>query len=157
MLFISIVFTLVPAVSAGQVYPDKEIIGDKPKISYIVSPAGEYTLNTDNSHVYSAATYKIEAGTTKYHSSPYLGSEIHWLEVDLRWGVSSNSLALKIYSPSNSILGTYHDNSDGKIDGRIHLSIYPSTGYIEQGKWQFKLYGESVSGTQRYTFNLYGH
>lgn len=152
-------FFLVLSVSTGygQVYKDKLDIGTKPERSYTVSPAGESAINTDDSRIYSQATYKIEKGATKYHSSPNLGSGIHWLEVDLRWGVSSNSLALVIYSPSNNILGTYHDNSDGKIDGRIHLSIYPSTGYIEPGKWKFKIDGESISGTQSYTFNLYGH
>jgi hypothetical protein len=159
VVFISIVFFLVPVISTGygQVYHDKSDIGAKPEISYIVSPAGENAINTDDSRIYSQATYKIEEGTTKYHSSPSLGSGIHWLEVDLRWRVPSNSMALMIYSPSNNILGTYHDNSDGKTDGRIHLSIYPSTGYIEQGKWKFTINGESVSGTQSYTFNLYGH
>ncbi|AKB79337.1 hypothetical protein MSHOH_2854 [Methanosarcina horonobensis HB-1 = JCM 15518] len=40
---------------------------------------------------------------------------------------------------------------------RICLNINPSQGYVEQGSWKFKAYGESVSGTEEYTFNVYQH
>jgi len=28
---------------------------------------------------------------------------------------------------------------------------------VEQGTWRFKVYGESVSGTEDYTINVYQH
>ncbi|HII00406.1 TPA: hypothetical protein HA351_01715, partial [Methanosarcinaceae archaeon] len=82
---------------------------------------------------------------------------VNYLEVDLNWGDTSDSLTLSISTPSGSNLGTYHDNSDGTVNGRIHLSIDPAQGYVEQGTWKFKVYGESVSGTEEYTFNVYQH
>ena len=159
MLFISLVLTLVPAASAayGQVYPDKLDLNNNYNIRYIVGPVGEISSDTDNTHVYSQTTFKLSKGETKTHLSPKLGKQIHWLEVDLRWKVPSNPLVLKIYSPSGTFLGTFHDNSEGKIDARIHLSIYPGEGYIEEGKWRFVINGESASETQTYTLGLYGH
>ena len=100
--------------------------------------------------------YYIIQGQSRYHTSN-LPSGIHWLELDLNWGNSANSLDLTIYSPSGNNLGTYNDMSDGRRDGRIHLSVYPSGGYIDPGMWVNKVYGASVSGSQRYTFNVYGH
>nr|WP_255680649.1 hypothetical protein [Methanosarcina sp. DH2] len=75
----------------------------------------------------------------------------------MNWGDTSDSLTLSIYTPSGSKIGTYRDNSDGSINGRIRLNIYPSQGYMEQGVWKFKIYGESVSGTEDYSFNVYQH
>ena len=68
-----------------------------------------------------------------------------------------DSLTLTIYTPSGSSLGTYYDNSDGSVNGKDTSQYLPSQGYIEQGTWTFKVYGESVNGTQRYTFNVYQH
>ena len=102
------------------------------------------------------STQYISQGQTINHYVS-VGSGISWLEVDLNWGDTSDSLALTVYSLSGTNLGTYHDNSDGSVNGRIHIGIYPSQGYIEQGIWRFKVYGESVSGTQSYAFHVYGH
>jgi hypothetical protein len=131
--------------------------------NYIVKPLTENSLITKNSlstgnliSSLAATSYYISQGQTKVHTSN-IGPGINWLEVDLNWGVTSNSLALTVYSPSGANLGTYRDNSDGSVNGRIRLGIYPSQGYIEQGAWMFKVYGESVSGSQRYTINVYGH
>ncbi len=82
---------------------------------------------------------------------------MNFLEVDLNWGDTSDSLTLTIYTPSGSKLGTYRDSSDGSTNGRIHLNIDPSQGYVQQGTWKFNVYGESVSGTEDYTFNVYQH
>ncbi|MFY1110657.1 MAG: hypothetical protein AB3K77_03100 [Methanosarcinaceae archaeon] len=40
---------------------------------------------------------------------------------------------------------------------KIHLSIDPAQGYVDHGTWKFKVCGESVSGTEDYTFKVYQH
>ena len=128
--------------------------------NYTVSPWTENSLNSLSTGklIYStdSATYYISQGQTRVHTGN-VGSGVNFLEVNLNWGDTSDSLTLSIYDPSGSYLGTYHDNSDGSVNGRIHLYIYPSGGYIAPGYWMFKVYGESVSGSQSYTLNLYTH
>jgi len=86
-----------------------------------------------------------------------VGSGVNYLEVDLNWRDTSDSLTLSAYTPSGSKLGTYRDNSDGSVNGRTHINIDHSHGYVQQGTWKFKIYGESISGTEDYTFNVYQH
>lgn len=145
---------------------DEEINSNTTKIKhdaeeYKVEPCTDSVPNTDvNNSVFqqalSKAIYTISNGQTRYY---YLnvGSAVNWLEVDLNWGNTANTLSLNILNPSRSNLGTYFDNADGKIDGRIHLSIYPSGTYIPQGQWVFKVKGDSVSGTQQFTIMFYTH
>jgi len=87
----------------------------------------------------------------------YVGPGVRFLEVDLNWGDSSDSVTLSIYTPSGSKLGTYSDGSDGSVNGRIHVNIYPSKTYMGQGTWRFETRGVSVSGTEDYTLNVYKH
>jgi hypothetical protein len=160
VLCIGIVLAVVPAVSASQgntVKSGTELNKAASGINYNVLPAEETAISTDNPRISSLSTLYIKKGGTTYISSPNLGSAVNWLEVDLKWGNTGNSLDLTIYSPSGSCLGTYYDKSDGRLDGRTHLYIYPSTRYIKPGKWKFKVYGASVSGTQSYTLNCYTH
>lgn len=82
---------------------------------------------------------------------------MNYLEVDLNWRDTSDSLTLSAYTSSGSKLGTYRDNSDGSVNGRIHINIDPSQGYVQQGTWKFKVYGESISGTEDYTFSVAMH
>ena len=124
--------------------------------NYIVSPCIENSFLTQNSVSSILSTQSISQGQTITHNVN-VGSGINYLEVDLNWGDTSDSLALSIYTPSGSKLGTYYDSSDGSVNGRIHFNIDPSQGYVQQGTWKFKVYGESVSGTEDYTFNLYQH
>jgi hypothetical protein len=122
---------------------------------YVVSPApsdGKLTM----SKLSAAATYTITQGQTRTHTSNIPGG-VAWLEYNLNWGNTANSLQLKLYSPSGTYLGAFYDNSDGKIDGRIHLSVYQQGSQIEQGVWRAPVYGYSVTGTQSYTLNVYGH
>jgi len=123
---------------------------------YIVSPWTENSLSTENSVSSLRSTQYISQGQTITHNVN-VGSGVDYLEVDLNWGDTSDSLTLSIYTPSGSKIGTYRDNYDGSVNGRIRLNIDPSQGYVEQGTWQFKVYGESVSGTEDYTFNVYQH
>jgi Bacterial pre-peptidase C-terminal domain len=99
----------------------------------------------------------VNKGVAKYYKVS-VDSGVTSLEVDLNWGNKNNSLSLTITTPSGETLGTDHDNSDGKVDGRIHIKIRASAGgYLKQGTWMFKVYGELVSGTEDYTFNFYAH
>lgn len=51
-------------------------------------------------------------------------------------------------STEKGYVENYRDSSDGSVNGRIRLNIDPSQRYAEQGTWKFKVYGESVSGTE---------
>lgn len=159
MLFISIVFTLVPAVSASHVNAGnsgKEVNKPTAEISYIVLPAEGSSIDNGDSRIYPLSTMSIATGVTR-RTSLSIGSKVNSIEEDLKWVGSSNSLSLNIADPSNTNLGTYYDNSDGKIDQRIHLFIYPSKGttYIKQGTWIFTTKGESVSGTINFSIIFY--
>ncbi len=123
--------------------------------NYTVVPCIENSLSIKPPDSTDSIQYISQGQTINHYVN--VGSGISWLEVDLNWGDTSDSLALTIYTPSGVNLGTFHDSYDGSVNGRIHMNIYPSQGYVEQGIWRFKVYGESVSGTQRYTFNVYGH
>ncbi len=127
-----------------------------PGINYIVRPCIENSFLTQNSLFSILSTQSISQGQTITHNVN-VGSGINYLEVDLNWGDTSDSLTLSVYTPSGSKLGTYYDSSDGSVNGRIHFNIDPSQGYVAQGTWKFKVYGESVSGTEDYTFSAASH
>lgn len=135
---------------------DNLLSDENNKIEYIVSPASEDSSDTENP-VSIKSTKSITQGQTINHYVS-VGSGVNYLEVDLNWGDTGDSLTLKIYNPSGTqVGGTYRDSSDGSVNGRIHLNITPSSGYVQQGSWRFKVYGESVSGSESYTFNVYQH
>ncbi|RLI79976.1 peptidase domain-containing protein [Archaeoglobales archaeon] len=69
--------------------------------------------------------------------------------VYLIWNNPSNSLTLTIYSP-NGEHQTFWDSSDGKVDGKIILTIKNA----EQDIWYFRVYGEKVTGVQYYSFTV---
>ena len=98
----------------------------------------------------------IEDQTKTYTSN--VGTGVNYLEVDLNWGDTTDSLSLTIYTPGGSSLGTFYDIYDGVIkDGRIHLNIDPNQGYVESGEWKYEVYGASVIGTEGYSFNVGQH
>ena len=78
----------------------------------------------------------IREGQTMYYYSD-VESGANWLEVDLDWGDSTDSLSLTIYAPNGSNIRTYYDANDEIVDGRIHLDIVPNQGYVEPGQWKF--------------------
>lgn len=141
------------AVTVASAQTDDKKADDK---NYTVGPLTEDSLSIANSIEPMLATYYITQGQSRNHYSP-VGIGTLWLEYNLYWGNTANSLTLTIYTPSGANIGTFHDNSDGVVDGRIHLGIWPSSGYIDSGVWTSKVYGESVSGTQSYTINVVGH
>jgi hypothetical protein len=149
---------VVPLVSAKE---DSTKSGKGPAVDatggeYIVSPSTDDPLIAANSAFSLLSTNYIVQGQTIYHSVN-VGPGVKYLEVDLNWGDTTKSLSLGIYTPSASNIGTYRDNSDGSVNGRIHINIKPSNGYVQKGTWKFKVYGESVSGTKSYTFNSAAH
>ena len=149
----------VPVVSAEKEYAvtfDKKDILDTTGKDYIVSPSTENSFDTESFIFPQRSTQSISQGQTITHNVN-VGSGVNYLEADLNWGDTSDSLTLSVYTPSGSKIGTYRDSSDGSVNGRIHLNIDPSQGYVQQGTWSFKVYGESVSGTQSYTLNVYQH
>ncbi|MCC4771340.1 hypothetical protein FXV91_14565 [Methanosarcina sp. DH2] len=146
----------VPTVSAEEEHAENSVTEDSLASAgkdYIVSPWIENLSDTEDSVFSLRSTQYIIQGQTVTHKIN-AGSEVSSLEVDLNWGGTSDSLTLNVYTPSGSKVGTYRDNSDGSVNGRIRLNIDPSQGYVEQGTWMFKVYGESVSGTEDYTFNV---
>lgn len=98
----------------------------------------------------------IDQGENDRHQF-YVGSRVAYLEVYLAWNSASDALALTVYSPSWSCIGTYHDNDDGIEDGKIHIDIIPDSDNVDQGTWTFDVYGEKVSSPRTYSFNLYEH
>ncbi|WP_243683827.1 hypothetical protein [Methanosarcina barkeri] len=70
--------------------------------------------------------------------------------MDLNWGDSTDSLRLRIYTPSGSLLGSYYDNADGAVNGRTRLYIKNANG-IEAGTWKYQVYGYRVAGKEGYT------
>jgi len=91
----------------------------------------------------------ISQGETNLHEKK-VSSGLTLLVVDLNWGDSTDSLRLRIYTPSGSLLGSYYDNADGAVNGRIRLYIKNSNG-IEAGTWKYQVYGYKVAGKEGYT------
>lgn len=159
MLCIGILLAVVPAVSAGQghdLYTGKNVNKDTTEISYIILPAEESSPIDSSPVTNSQSSTTLRQGQV-YYSKLNINTVVKWLEVDLYWGVTANSLSLNVKNPKGVNLGTYKDSADGKTDGRIHISIYPSTGYVEKGTWVFTVKGDSVSGTQNYRLIFYTH
>lgn len=151
---------VVPAASAEEEYRVNSYTDDtltSAGTDYVVSPSTDDSADTGDSNISPLSTQYISQGQTINHYVS-VGSGVDYLEVDLNWGDTSDSLTLTIYNPSGSqVGGTYRDSSDGSVNGRIHLNITPSSGNVQQGSWRFKVYGESISGSEGYTFNVYQH
>lgn len=92
-----------------------------------------------------------QGGTDRYTKSVSNGETD--LPLDLNWGNSANSLSLTVSSPT-TVVAIFHDADDGKSDGRIGMIIRNSGG-LEPGTWTFLVHGESVHGTEDYTFEWY--
>lgn len=138
-LLLVVAFLAVPPVSA------------KDSSGYTVRPSA-----SDTPVVIQRLADTIDQGETDRHQFD-VGSGVAYLEVYLSWYSTSDALALTVYSPSWSCIGTYHDSDDGTEDGKIHIDIVPDSNYVDQGTWTFDVYGESVSSSRTYSFNLYEH
>jgi len=135
--------------SAGAASPSKKI--DNKYI--IVSGYDEKSIESiDNAGMVTAlGVYTIAQGQTNGHSK-YIGPGCYDYYVDLNWGNSANSLRLTIIDPSNVVIGTFYDSSDGRIDGRIYLHIISNTGKpLDVGIYGHFVYGYKVTGVEDYT------
>lgn len=115
------------------------------------SQDAEYTVvpaKSDNTTTPRWVTDTITQDETNWHSRT-VSSYTPSLHIDLDWGDTSDSLRLKVYNPSNQLVGTFYDNADGAIDGRIDIDINKSGG-IDIGTWHYQVYGYSVTGTEDY-------
>ncbi|MFO7967958.1 MAG: hypothetical protein R6U44_10215 [Archaeoglobaceae archaeon] len=88
----------------------------------------------------------ITEGETDWFSRDISSSTF---DVHLDWGDTSDSLTLTIYSPDGSYQ-TFRDKDDGRVDGRISLTIYDAT----YGSWDFRVHGEEVNGVEYYSFTV---
>ena len=116
---------------------------------YSATPAGDLHLPAVMSPM-TAGT--ITQGQTDWYSVVVPSGKAS-LTVDLNWGYAPNSLSLTAIAPDGTI-GPFYDASDGVTDGRIFLTISQDRG-IAPGTWKFRVYGESVLGTQSYNFVIY--
>lgn len=137
-IFLVVALLATPTVSAEKI---KE---------YTVLPS----IGNATSEVTIAVTGSVVQGQTDRQQF-YVGNGVRWLEVNLNWTDSSDSLALTIYTPKWVKIGTYHDIDDGAIDGKIHIGIIPDSGFVESGVWTFDVYGERVATQRRYELNVY--
>ncbi len=167
---------VVPTASAGGGHTtnsDKEVTLAATEKDYIVAPwtavppgtgdspdTGSLStanpLSTEKSSFTLLSAAYMTQGKTAYYNA-YVGSGVSMLEVDLNWGDTRDSLTLSIYTPSGSRIGTYSDKSDGSLNGRIHITIDPNSGYVAQGNWKFNPYGSRVSGQEDYTLSVAQH
>jgi hypothetical protein len=139
LLILVCLVLLIPGISALNVEKNKE---------YNVTPAGDLHISSITPLVSSTITQgqivvysrEVSSGTTSIVS-------------DLYWGNTANSLSLTIVAP-DATLGPYYDSSDGTIDGRIAMRISSSSG-LTPGTWKFYIVGNSVTGTQSYSFVTY--
>ena len=116
---------------------------------YTVTPAGNLRLTAGMSPL---TVGTITQGETDWYTI-VVPSGRSSITVDLNWGNPSNSLSLAAIAPDGTI-GPFFDSSDGTTNGRIFLTI-TRPGGIAAGTWYFRVYGESVVGTQRYNFVTY--
>lgn len=141
LILIGVALLLAPVVSAQQVDLNQTIIvvpGDGSK-SMVFAP-----LVSDT----------ITQGETDYFAK-YVPSGTSQLTLDLNWGTPSNSLTLWVNTPVG-LYGPYYDSSDGiPSNGRIALVMSGSGGSLPAGTWEFRVYGDNVSGVEDYTFVAY--
>lgn len=122
------------------------------KNGYVVSTIDEGSRFTE---LVSRGTYSLTQGQARGHTvNVAYGSTT--FNADLNWGTASNSLTLTVYLPNYESFGPYSDTIDGRNDGRIPLTITRSSG-LPSGSWNSLVYGQSITGTQMYSFSPYAY
>jgi hypothetical protein len=129
---------IAPAVSA-------KIIEEKD--GYVISTADDEPLFMRMAGMFGSSS--ITQGQRDYYST-YVPSGTTSFSHYLSWGSVSNSLALTIEAPDR-VLGPYYDSSDGITDARISLKVTRAGG-LATGTWVSSVYGQSVSGSETYTY-----
>jgi hypothetical protein len=109
----------------------------------------EFTRESENSFEICLEGTSIVQGQTIYFKVK-VGSHVTALDISLTWLSTKNILFLTTYSPTGVSHGPYKPKSGSKS---ITLRIMPKTGlYLEEGYWRFKVFGESISGTEIFNF-----
>ncbi|MCK9579780.1 MAG: peptidase domain-containing protein [Methanoregula sp.] len=140
LLIVVGVALVAPAVSA-QVVEEKD--------GYVVTLVND-PLSLPGTARLATTSYSLSQGQTMTFLT-YVPSGYTAFITDLNWGVPANSLSLTIVAP-DSTLGPYYDSSDGVINGRITLRISKASG-LASGTWSSFVYGQSVSGSQSFTYS----
>ncbi|MDW7728231.1 MAG: hypothetical protein SCH70_14215 [Candidatus Methanoperedens sp.] len=119
-------------------------------IDVIVMPASD--TNPDGNNVIDTIGSVVQGETDYYYRDI---PSVPGVWTDLNWGVPGNSLTLKVITSEGTVLGPYRDSADGVTDGRIYLSFQKGSGNFAAGQWKFEVYGETVAGSQTYTFDVW--
>lgn len=150
IILTTILFLSVTTATATENVEKAKISSNYAVSNYTVTPLYGTEIGIVDKDIGILTVYDtIRQGETNLHGKN-VGSGLTLLVVDLNWGNSADSLRLKIYTPSGSVLGPYYDNADGAVNGRIRLNIQNSNG-IETGTWKYEVYGYRVTGTEDYT------
>lgn len=86
-------------------------------------------------------SYRVSPGSTE-------------LNIITEWVLfpQNNELTVQVITPNGQLIGSYKDNYDNKIDGRIPLHIESSS--LESGTWTITITGESVIVVQPFTLTI---
>lgn len=153
------VLLIMPIFLTGSVSASEETCTD-----YIMTPG--YNISLDkiiNANLFipisvntiKSGTYSITDGQIRNHILN-LGQGYKQLIFDVDWQNSDNVLRLNIDSPSVSF-GSFYDEDDGRIDGRICIAISRSSGgRLPSGNWENTITGESVTATDYYSYSIFG-
>ncbi|MDI6866925.1 pre-peptidase C-terminal domain-containing protein [Methanoculleus sp.] len=134
------------------------IIGLLAVVAFIVPVVSAAGIGNENDGVAGLLSQPDEYGICEYFTITQGETDTHLfnvpagmslLKVDLNWFTPDHSLRLEIYRSDGSLYGSYHDNSDGRLDGRTRVDI----SIPASGNWRIKVYGESVTGTIPYALN----
>jgi len=134
------------------------IIGLLAVVAFIVPMVSAADIGNENDGVAGLLSRVDGYGTREYFTITQGEIDIHLfnvpagmslLSVDLNWFTPDHSLKLEIYRPNGSLYGSYHDNSGGRLDGRIRVDISSPAS----GTWRLSVYGESVAETIPYVLN----
>jgi len=134
------------------------IIGLLAVVAFIVPMVSAADIGNENDGVAGLLSRVDGYGTREYFTITQGETDIHLfnvpagmslLSVDLNWFTPDHSLKLEIYRPNGSLYGSYHDNSGGRLDGRIRVDISSPAS----GTWRLSVYGESVAETIPYVLN----
>lgn len=148
ILFIILIALLFLSATTATAAENVEKVKTSSNYTVVSSPSTEIGLVDKDIGILTVYD-TIFQGETNVHEKK-VSSGLNLLVVDLNWGDSTDSLRLRIYTPSGSLLGSYYDNADGAVSGRIRLYIKNSNG-IEAGTWKYQVYGYRVAGKEGYT------
>jgi hypothetical protein len=115
-----------------------------------LNPSASSMVSTSALSAMATNVYYITQGQNNWKSF-YVPSGSTGVTIDLNWGNSANSLQLTMYASDGSVAGPFYDSADGRIDGRICISLSRNDEIIPSGTYYDKTYGYKVSGTEDYT------